>query len=84
MAKKKCSICGHPEAGAISAALESGMRQQDVAQQFRVSKFAISRHSRKCLASPVATGETTNDQLDRWLRRADDLYMQAGVNGDVR
>jgi hypothetical protein len=84
MAKKKCGICGHAQAMEINSALEAGLFQRDVAAQFSVSKFALSRHKAKCL-HPVSTGESsTDDQLEKWLRRADDLYLAAGANGDVR
>jgi hypothetical protein len=86
MSRAKCSICSHSEAAAINAAVEVGLFQRDVAVQFNVSKYALSRHKKNCLAPvPIGNGESsTGDQLEKWLRRADDLYIQAGVNGDVR
>ena len=86
MSKIRCSICAHADAVAINAALESGVSQLTIASQFFASKYALSRHRRNCLSSvPVvtATGSTWG-QLDRWLNRADELYLAAGANGDVR
>ncbi len=86
MSRAKCSVCAHAQAPAIAAALEAGLRNYEVATQFGVSKFALSRHKNKCLA-PVPTGDgerSTGEQLDKWLSRADDLYQIAGVNGDVK
>src|ERR1017187_7744230 len=84
MSAKKCSICARPEAPAINSALEARVSHLTIAEQFNVSKFALSRHKAKCL-HPVSTGESsTGDQLEKWLRRADDLYLAAGANGDVR
>ncbi len=85
MSRQKCSICARPDALAISSALEAGVKQLSVAAQFHVSKFALSRHKNRCLTPLAATaGESTGDQLEMWLRRADELYLVAGVNGDVR
>ena len=84
MSRAECSICFHSEAAAINAAVEAGVHQKTIAEQFSVSKFALSRHKKNCLAPAPTGSETTGDQLEKWLRRADDLYLAAGANGDVR
>src|ERR1017187_145659 len=85
MSRAKCSICSHSEAAAINAAVEAGLFQRDVAAQFNVSKYALSRHKKNCLAPvPNGNGETTSDQLERWLARADEVWATASINGDVR
>jgi hypothetical protein len=83
MSKKKCSICAHPEALAISSALGAGLHQKKVAEQFNISKFALSRHVNRCLTPPAANGESAGDQLDRWLRRADEIFIKASVDGNL-
>jgi hypothetical protein len=83
MSAKKCSVCEHPEAGAISAALEAGARQLVIAAQFNVSKFALSRHKNRCLAPAAPDGESARNQLDRWLARADEIFLKASVDGNL-
>jgi hypothetical protein len=84
MSRRKCSICASADALAIANALEAGLRQKQIAQQFNISKFALSRHVNRCLAPAPTNGDSTGDQISKWLDRADDLYLQAGVNGDVK
>jgi hypothetical protein len=85
LSKRKCSICAHAQAMEINSCLESGVRQKVIAPQFSVSKYALSRHVNRCLApAPTANGDSTGGQIEKWLRRADDLYLAAGVNGDVK
>jgi hypothetical protein len=54
-----------------------------IAKNFSVSKFALSRHKNSCLSpAPEITGEQT--VADRWLARADDLYLSSAASGDVK
>jgi hypothetical protein len=80
----KCSICTHPEALAIDSALESGVRQLTIAEQFAISKYALSRHVNRCKAPAASDGVSAGDQTDKWIARCDDLYLQAGVSGDLK
>jgi hypothetical protein len=68
---------------AINSALEAGVAHLTIAKNFNASKFALSRHRNRCL-KPVATGESAGDQTDKWIRRCDDLYLQAGAAGDLK
>jgi hypothetical protein len=84
LAKKKCSICAHGQAGEINAALEAGLFQRDVAAQFSVSKFAVSRHKAKCLAPALPDAPLSDtDEITKWMQRCDDSYLAASANGDV-
>jgi hypothetical protein len=86
VSKKKCSICAHPDALGINSALEAGLQQQQVAATFSVSKYALSRHRNRCLAAPLDVSALSggSEEIARWMRRADDLYLLAGSNADVR
>lgn len=83
----KCSICAHADLAAIDDLLSGGANQKGVAQQFGVSRFALSRHLRHSKSAPApepGTGETLEVQATRWLQRADDIYATSTENGDVR
>jgi hypothetical protein len=83
----RCTICNSEHRAAIDSLLDGGAFQRDVAAQFGVSRFALSRHLRHSNQAPVATadnGETLEAQAARWLQRADDIYACSTVNGDVR
>jgi hypothetical protein len=84
MSRGKCSICTHAEKQAIDAALDAGLQQQQIAATFSVSKYALSRHKNRCLAPAAATDcESTGSQLDRWLARADEIFLRAAVDGNL-
>jgi hypothetical protein len=83
MSHKQCIACAHPDAGAINSCIEGGLALKEIAEQFSVSKYALSRHRNRCLAT-APTGDDPGDQIEMWLRRCDDLYIQSGVNGDTR
>jgi hypothetical protein len=83
MSRQPCTICTHPERTAINASLEADVRQLVIAKNFNVSKFALSRHKKGCLApTPEIAGDQT--VADRWLARADDLYLSSAASGDVK
>jgi hypothetical protein len=87
MTRRKCSICTHPEAMAINSALEAGLKQLEISQQFFVSRYAVSRHKNRCLVTtPVPAGEFSNsaEALAKWMQRCDETYLAASVNSDVR
>jgi hypothetical protein len=67
--------------------LESGVRLKIIAEQIPTfSIYQLSRHKR-CLA-PTVPAEPPSDagsaEIAKWMERADDLYLTAGANGDVR
>jgi hypothetical protein len=65
--------------------LAAGVAQKDVAQQFGVSKFAISRHIRHVAkqAQEVEDNDSPTE-IAKWLCRADDQYLLAVANADQR
>jgi hypothetical protein len=78
---KPCSICTHPSADDIEAALDCGSNQKDIAAQFDISKFALSRHVRH--SKPVGKHDSLAE-VSRWLTRANDQYLLATANEDAR
>ena len=59
------------------------MHQKTIAEQFGVSKFALSRHRRNSPA-PIATNvDGTGNALDVWLARANEIFIQASVDGNL-
>ena len=83
----KCSICNSEHCAAIDSLLEGGASQKDVAAQFKVSRFAISRHVRHAQPVPVAL-ESDPDSLEAratlWRERADQLWHMATADADSR
>jgi predicted transcriptional regulator len=83
----KCSICLSPNVATIDDLLDGGASQKDVAQQFQVSRFAVSRHARHGKRVPV-TPESDDDSLEArailWRERADHLWHQATADADCR
>lgn len=68
----------------INACLESGLRLSEIAKQFAVSQYALSRHRRHQNTAPQPTELSGNAaELAKWLNRADDQYLTASANGDV-
>ena len=71
---RRCSICGHPQADAINAALLAGEGQKVVAARFGLSSDAISRHARAHLAAsgdtgePASAGDPPGDALSTMLQ----------------
>ncbi len=86
MSKRSCSICAHANVVAIDAQLAAGVNQKDIAQQFQVSRFAISRHWRNCLAVSALASNSgdSREEIAKWLKRADDQYLLANANADQR
>jgi hypothetical protein len=86
----KCSICARTaDVEAINAQLRAGLFQNDIAQQFQVSRFVVSRHARKCLTAAVApipesNAATLEAQAAVWLARADAIYELATATQDIR
>ncbi len=59
--------------------LASGTSAKTVAETVGLSAGQISRHKRHAFA-PMSEAQ----ELELWSSRADQLYLQAGVNGQVR
>jgi hypothetical protein len=83
----RCSICKSPNVASINALLEAGTHQKDVAAQFGVSRFAVSRHARHskiAIAPEPATNESLEMQARKWRNRADQLWDRAEFDSDTR
>jgi hypothetical protein len=83
-----CGVCTLPaqERIAIEAMLHSGVKRKLIAQEFPVvSTYALSQHKNKCLApapGPELSGDT--EEIATWMRRCQDVYLQASANQDIR
>lgn len=86
---RKCKICCAPDlavTGQINALLESGVKLKVIAEQVPgFSVYQLSRHRRNCLTpKPAPESDAASTAMEKWLDRADALYLTAGVQGDVR
>jgi hypothetical protein len=86
---RKCKICnGDPAITAqVNALLESCVTLKVIAEQIpEFSTFQLSRHKRNCLQSKITTdfADDGSTAIAKWMQRAEDLYLTAGANGDVR
>lgn len=84
---RKCRLCCDPAiAGQVNALLESRVRLKTIAEQVPgFSVYQLSRHKRNCLAPTIAPEpDEASTEIEKWMQRADDLYLTAGANGDVR
>ena len=84
---RKCKICCDPAiTGQVNALLESGVKLKTIAEQVPgFSVYQLSRHKRNCLAPKLAPeSDAASTEIEKWMQRADDLYLTAGANGDVR
>jgi hypothetical protein len=84
---RKCKICGDPAiTSQVNALLESGVKLKTIVEQVPgFSVYQFSRHKRNCLAPKTAPeSDAASSEIEKWMQRADDLYLIAGANGDVR
>lgn len=87
---RKCKVCTGDLAitGQVNALIESGVRLKTIAEQVPTfSTYQLSRHKRNCLApkgAPEPPSDGGSAEIAKWMERADDLYLTAGANGDVR
>jgi hypothetical protein len=84
----KCSVCADPNLAAIDDSLDSGAFQKDVAAQFGVSRYALSRHVRHSAPAPAPAQETEISDLtaeaEKWRVRADQVWEQSVADQDTR
>jgi predicted transcriptional regulator len=80
----RCTICSSPHRAAIDDLLDAGTSQKDVAEQFGVSRFAVSRHVRHSAPAPETSSGDSREEISKWLSRADDQYLVATADGDQR
>lgn len=62
-----CSICAHPEAAAIAAAVSRGDSLRTIAGVYGVNKSSVSRHTRQCLTavSVAPQADTTAPTMEQ-------------------
>jgi len=87
---KKCKICTGDLVitGQVNSLLEAGVKLKTIAEQVPgFSVFQLSRHKNNCLAPKAASElppESGSAEITKWLQRAEDTYLTAQVNGDVK
>ncbi len=79
MGGARSTIERHPERSRIEAALRAGTPATHVAEQFNLSRQAVSRHKVKLLSRPTGTVDTDREEM---LRRVRSLYN--GVLGLIQ
>jgi hypothetical protein len=88
MSKRRasCRVCSSENLVLVNSLLAANVKHAEIAAQVpEISKYSISRHSRKCLA-PVASvsDDSPEAQIALWRQRADDLYVNSGAALDLR
>jgi len=86
---RQCSICIHPERGAIDAALVEGVPYRKIVERWGVSSAALSRHLRQHLVAILAgRDEVAADnllaQVNDLQRQAQAIKDQAECKGDLK
>jgi hypothetical protein len=85
---RTCTICTGENVAQVNALLAANVRLKDIASQTGVSKFALSRHRRNCLApvSALQTGEIASleNQLDTWMARCEELWNAGAATLDLK
>lgn len=90
---RRCTICTHPDADAINAALDDGTSIAEIARTFGVQRPSINRHRGTHLAAriepmPLAVRTSqlvsTLDQVDSLAAEADRIRRAAESSGDLR
>jgi len=90
---RRCTICTHPQAEEINAALDDSTPVAEIARTFGVQRPSINRHRGTHLAAridPVALNlrvselSSTLDQVDSLAEEADRIRRAAESSGDLR
>jgi hypothetical protein len=91
---RTCTICRHPERGAIERALLAGEPYRAVARQFGVSKDALERHraaghvadhlAQAHQAAQVAQADDLLAEVGALRAKAYSILLQAETAGDLR
>lgn len=71
---RTCTVCAHPERGAIDRALLAGEPFRHVASRFETSTTALQRHKRDHLSGQLAGAAERNAEAD--VRTAIDVIEQ--------
>jgi hypothetical protein len=88
MPRVDCQVCIHAQRSAVDAALLDGQQLKPLAAEYGISVSSLSRHKTRHLfaATPAANCDldSLESQAALWLSRADDIYSQSAISGDVR
>ena len=68
---RTCTVCKHPNRGAIDAALVAGGSLRDIAGQYRISKSALARHKGSHIPAALALAQEAHE-----VAQAHDLLAQ--------
>jgi hypothetical protein len=83
-----CQACISPHLGVINSMIAAGTKLTEIAATTGLSKYSLSRHKRHSAQSPAIPAEISQDpreqEINLWLSRANELYLCAGLQGDVR
>src|SRR5918911_1992296 len=58
---RTCTVCTHPERGAVDQALVAGRAYRDIAGQFSVSRSALDRHRAEHLSPAVQKAQQATE-----------------------
>jgi len=86
---RKCKICTNlTAAGQVNALIEAGVKLKIIAEQVpEFSPYQLSRHKKNCLVAKVAaelSSDAGSAEIQKWLQRAEDIYLVAQSNGDAK
>ena len=90
---RHCSACQSPYIGVINDALAAGKPIVEVAKFAGISADAVGRHRKhtqtrqtyvSAVTSPDASPASRAEQVQIWLKRAEELYFRAGSAHDLR
>ncbi len=87
---RRCTICTHPRAEEINAALDDGTPVAEIARAFGVQRPSINRHRGTHLAARIdpiplnLLASETLEQVDSLTREADRIRRAAESSGDLR
>ena len=85
MSKLLCQICTHAKAEEINAALTAGSKMQNqIAQEYGVSKASLSRHKARHLNQAATIADVLTLEAAKWAARADQIWQTATVADDTR
>jgi hypothetical protein len=79
-----CAACAHAEAETLNQLILAGSKLKDVALTYGLSPECVSRHSRKHVQLPEPPESGLEGEIRLWLDRANELYLLAGRDGDVK
>jgi hypothetical protein len=80
----RCTVCNHPNHGAIDAALAGGRSSRLVAKDFNVGHDAVNRHKANHLAPALASSAPWTPKSGQSREEALDEIISAVASGKMR